>query len=635
MRTKKTPSTAPPPPVAPSAYRLIIWLGFVATSLFFIPQCLDRYLVSRFFLLSAVLLLCLLLIRKDLKTNGDWRLNGFDMLMLAWYALNLASVSWAFSWSEGIFYTQKVSLLFLYYWLVRQALHRDEAGVWQALRQAVTVLSFAAGGIIVVQLGLAVSQYGLNNEHLYDYASGVFGNKNLASDFLFFLLVLNLLRHGKNTPSSPPVVPLMLSLLIILLQTRTVYLALAAVVLVYFPFRAVLDPAFKGLFRKKILPAGVLMLGLLIALATLKGTGTLAERLNPLTYLESQTASERRFVWYKTDLLNADHPWLGVGNGSWKIWFPSKNIEGSYRLQGQNIVFTRAHNDYLEVRSEMGIVGVVLFCLLFAAAFWAVFSRIRDEEAPFPVRHDLLVLSCGLLGYCIIQFFDFPRERIEMQVVLAIFFAGVIYLTMPRWKRWPGVSISKVSDPFIWLFALTMAFNLLVGWNRIQGEVHNVRILQAQVKGNYKAMIAETAAAKNRFYEYNDVALPLDWYSGIGYYQSGDIPHAIEDFEQAYRLNPWSFQVINNYASALVGSKRFREAIPLYKKALEINPRFDEGKFNMAFVLFNIGERDKALEWLERIEAAPPGASATERQKSEDLLKRKAEFIRVIGNSAK
>ena len=80
--------------------------------------------------------------------------------------------------------------------------------------------------------------------------------------------------------------------------------------------------------------------------------GSLAERLNPATYLDSGTAAERRFVWYKTDLLNRENFWLGVGNGAWKLKLPSHSLQGGYRLEELQVAFTRAHNDYLEVRAE-------------------------------------------------------------------------------------------------------------------------------------------------------------------------------------------------------------------------------------------------------------------------------------------
>lgn len=627
-----------------SPWQILLWLVFPIHSLFFLPQCLDRSLAPRFLFLSFVLLAGFFLVWNELRRKADWRLHFFDLLLLAWYGLNLASVTWAFSWSEAVFYTQKVLLLLLTYWLVRQALYLNALAVRRTLRQATTLLSFVVCGILSVQLGLAAMRYGLDNEKLYNLDWFFFGNKSLTSEFLFFLLVFNVLFAKKGDSKDdaesigwykPYVSWLVVSwlvLLIVLLQTRTVYLALAAGMLLYVPVRCWLEPDFFRLFKKKILPAGLLAVGLFLAFLALKGnTSSLAERLNPVNYLESGTANERRFVWYKTGLLNADHFWLGVGNGSWKLWFPSKSIEGAYRLQEQNVVFTRVHNDYLEVRAEMGIVGLALFCLLFGAAFLAALRGIRKPATNAPDRHDLLVLAVGLLGYGIVQSLDFPRERIEMQVILAILFAFAAFYTQELWARLPGICMRKAKWAVAVLVVAGLLFNLVIGWNRVAGEIHALRMVRQQTKHNHKEVIAEARAAENAFYEYNDVVVPFAWYEGVSYYQMNQTDQAVPAFERAYRLNPWSFQVINNYASALVKNGQFREAIPYYEKALEINPRYEDGKFNLAYTWFQAGDKAMALEWLERVDTIPNPQTEEQRRKNDLIKKQQASFRESIG----
>ncbi|MBK8969304.1 MAG: tetratricopeptide repeat protein [Saprospiraceae bacterium] len=618
-------------------YGLWLWLIFFAGSLFFIPQCLDRYLVPRFFLLSALLIGAIWSLRKYWKEQiAAWQLHSFDVLLLVWYGWNVASISWAFSWSEAIFYAQKVLLLFAVYWLVRQALLHNEAFFRKTMARVTQALTLVVSVLLLIQLGQAISEHGLDNQRLYDYADGVFGNKGLATDFVFFLLVLNVLfeQEFKNKRLFWAATGL-LALFILVLQTRTVYLATAAAGLFYLSARVFLEPPFRPVFLKKIVPVGILAIVTLAGLLAWKGQGTsLAERLNPANYLESASALERRFVWYKTGELNKNHFWLGVGNGNWKHLFPSQSIEGAYRLQEKNIVMTRVHNDYLEVRSEMGIVGVVLFILLFGAAFGAGLLALHEGPAP-PVRHDLVVLMAGLLGYCVIQYFDFPRERIEMQALLAFLFAYLAFHSRSVWGRGPGVSLGKQQTVFIGLLLAGLMLNSWIGWNRIQGEIHTVKTMQAQSKGNFAAVQREAAAASNLFYEYNDVALPLQWYEGIAFYQMNNIPEAVAAFEEAYRLNPWAFQVINNYGSALVRAEQYTEAIALFEKALAINPRYEEGKFNMAYCLYALGEFDQALEWLHRVDTIPNPQTPQERQKNQAVLQQKAGLETAISKQQK
>jgi O-antigen ligase len=612
-------------------WTMLLWSVFFINALFLIPWCLDRYMAPRFLWLSLSLLIGIWALSKDLKNRADWRFHLFDGLMLGWYGLNLASVSWSFSKPDAFFYAQKVFLMVLVYWIMRQSFQRDARQTRQTLRQATTLLTFAAMAIMLVQIGLGFPENGLNNEKLYDAATGVYGNKSLATEFLFFLLLFNLFFYRDyKKPSAfwTAVIPLLA--LIVLLQTRTVYIALFACAVFYFPGRALLDPVFAKVFKTRILPAGILMIALLAAFLVVKGKGSsLAERLNPMTYAESVSANERRFVWYKTDELNKDHFWLGVGDGSWKIWLPSKNIEGGFRQQEENIVFTRAHNDYLEVRAEMGITGGVLFVALFLACFTAGFIALQQSKDP-DHRQDLMAAMTGLIGYCIVQYFDFPRERIEMQVVLGCFLAWTVYLSRDVWQRLPGLNINNYTRWAGILVAAGLIFNVFIGWYRVWGEIHNLNMLNMAAKKDYKMVVSEAKAAQNPFYVYDDVVLPLKYHEGIGYFYLNQVDDAIDAFSIAYEMNPWSFPVINNYASALAKAKRYQEAIPLLEKSVEINPKFEEGKLNLAFSWLQQGDYAKSTMWLNRVDTIPNPHTDQDRLKNKATLAAKTELLKIL-----
>lgn len=629
MKEKNTRQPAPPPEIPGKWYQIFLWSALFLNSIFLIWQCLDRYLAPRFLFLSVALTVALLALRHDLRKNADWRFHTFDILLLGWYGLNLASVFWAFSWSEGIFYAQKVLLLFSTYWLLRQTLHRDENAFSRTFSSIIPMLTFIVCGIIGVQLMMAISKNGLDNQTLYDYASGVFGNKSLASDFLFFLLIFNLLLiRSSNKKINFLIGTGILSILILLLQTRTVYLAVATAAILYTFTAGLGDPKIRPVFIRWVIPSGAVFMVAFAAFLFYKGSGTsLGERLNPLTYLESASANERRFVWYKTDLLNEDHFWYGVGNGSWKFWLPSKTLQGAFRLQEQGIVFTRAHNDYLEIRAEMGIVGAIWFIGLFLAAGIGLVAAWRQPEIP---KHETAMIAAGILGYCVIQYFDFPRERIELQVMLAALFALAAHRSRLFWSKSPAIHLEPAANLFIGALVAGLLFNIVVGFYRVNGEIHNVNMAKAYQKQDFKTVLKEAQATQNMFLEYNDVALPVKWYEGTSWYRMKDYDKAATAFGEALALNPWSFQVLNNYATALATQEKFSEAIPYFEKAVEINPKYDEGKFNLAFSYTQLKQYDKAMEWVMRVDTIPNPPSEMERKKNRSILENKATFIKSI-----
>jgi O-antigen ligase len=590
--------------------------------LFFWPACLDRYLVPRFLWLAITLTLILIWQRRVWSSAAPWHL--FDFCLTAWAGLNFASLFWTFSASEGWFFALKTLLLCGVYAVTRHLLQQHETTFKVRMRVITQTMTGMVAVIIGGQLLWAATEQGLDNESLYNYASGLFGNKSLAAEFLFLLLIFNVLFVFPGQKSTR----ILLSLggflvLILLLQVRTALLALLGSGVLFLATRGVQGPDFRQKLKKMYLPAALLAMGILAVLLFGKGAeGSWAARLNPMNYLESATANERRFVWYKTDLLNAEHYWLGVGNGSWKFLVTSKNVEGGYRQSEKNVVFTRAHNDYLEVRSELGTTGALLFIVLFGGAFLLALSGLRRHPEALPT-------AAGLLGYAIIQYFDFPRERIEFQVVLGVLFAMSVHYSA-SFSRYSIRVNALVQRFFALVLGAGLVFSVYVGWMRLRGEIHLVRLLEAQAKANWRGVVAEARQAENPFFEYTDASMPIAWHEGVAHFQLGKTEQAVGAFERAYRLHPWSFQVINNYASALVKSGKPGEAIPLFEKALAINPRYDEGKFNLAYIYHQMSDAATAMEWLNKVDTIASPATAADREKNRQTIQKLQEFRRIL-----
>lgn len=601
---------------------LFLWMLWFGGALFLLPFCLDRQLVPRFAWIAAVLLWGLWAFRCQIG-RGSWPLGVLDALLLAWYLLNVASIGWAFSWSEAVFYTQKVWLFLGAYAAFRCCLHRDESETLQRLYHATLSLSVVSAAVVAMEVATTVAKHGLDNQHLYDGVGLLFGNKSLSTVFLFFLLILNTFfyKFYKNKNIFWGLVVL-ITVLLLLLQTRTVYLAAAVALMV----------GIAGFWmgrRPRRLPrhwwAYAIGIVLVASVGVWKIGGTLVERLNPSAWLDSGTAAERRFVWYKTDLLNQEYPLLGVGNGSWKLKFPAHNLRGGYRLEELQVSFTRAHNDYLEIRSELGWAGILLFCALFLWVAWLGIRALRFNHA------HVAALLAGLAGYGVVQYFDFPRERLEMQLWLALVFALLAHYGAPLGKQIP------FKKPFIVIASIGLCFTGWIGIQRIRGEWHNVQLLEAASKGDNREVIRAAKAARNPFYEYDDVVLPLPWYEGSAWFALQNYPKAVSGFAEAYRLNPWSYQVINNYATALVqaAAKRdtnmLHQAAQLYKTAIELNPRHNDSKFNLSYTLFLLGDRAAALDRLRQIDTIATPKTPEQVGQNQTIKARLNEFRAFMG----
>ena len=581
---------------------LFLFVILVVNYLLRVPWLIDEFHVSRFILLSvlcAVGTIWLFSLPKKLD------LHLLDIALLGFYGINLFSVTWSFNFGEAIFTSQKYLLLAISFILFR-VLFSDRQ-FWPVLSKLLNVLTLLVLLITSYQFIYFGTTLGFSGQTLYKVI-GHSGHKNLVASFLFLLLGLQIYFLISKPAKSWQYVLLGWQLIAMLaLRSRAVYTAMAIFFLVLAAYYLLSGrKELKQVIVRRVVPF-VLTTSLIGALViSYTGIGKEYLRyLNPTTYSSSVSGSERLFVWYKTSELIEDNIWLGHGAGSWKLVFPSKNISGGYRLQEKDTVFTRAHNDFLEIWCEVGSVGLLLYLSIFGLAIWSLWARFRMEKVK--QKNQLIVLIATLLGYLIISFFDFPKERLEHQTILALILAIALLKSKPFIKKKKVLyTFSGIGQKmFIGCLLALQVINLPIGYYRYIGDRNTKEIIIAMASQNTTTLREKAQSGHSAWYDLNPLAYPVRWYEGMAYYYEKNFQAAAAPFAEAYNVNPYNFNVINNYASTLVQIKKYKEAIPLYEQALRINPKFEESMFNLSFVYFQLGQYDLAEEWVNKTSKNP------------------------------
>lgn len=154
--------------------------------------------------------------------------------------------------------------------------------------------------------------------------------------------------------------------------------------------RALLGRAAAGLGIVVALIAGVVFFG---------GEDSLNRLLGTINSEDPTTG--RLHFWRGTVEIIRDHPWLGAGLGAFSAVYPRYDTSNGsiYRLE-------QAHNDYLQLLSDGGVVGFALG-LLFAAGLFAMALR-RMQSADAFRRGVALGALAGCFAALVHSFFDFP-----------------------------------------------------------------------------------------------------------------------------------------------------------------------------------------------------------------------------------
>jgi O-antigen ligase len=180
-------------------------------------------------------------------------------------------------------------------------------------------------------------------------------------------------------------------------------------------------------------PAG---LAVVIAAATLYGARVYAPRAaEELHRTERQIGAARDgaapdlrvLVSRDTWRMGLDRPWFGWGIGSYELAFPL--YQGNYLRQSNGRLTERlgyAHNDWLQMFAEAGIVGCIL---LLAPGLWCSW---RAWRAGWPLGR-IALGGCTLIA--IYAWVDFPFNNPAILLAWTILLVGAAVLRDPAQRR--------------------------------------------------------------------------------------------------------------------------------------------------------------------------------------------------------
>ena len=170
--------------------------------------------------------------------------------------------------------------------------------------------------------------------------------------------------------------------------------------------------------------ASILAIDVLVV-GNLVGIEQVANRLNETPLMEAQqgqgfsqeSMQTRSEPAAQAMAMVAERPWLGFGGGTFYTTFPRFNTEG---LTGY---YDHAHNDYMQIATETGLLGLALLATLVIATLARAFEVVRR---PYSATDSGLALGVILAtGAVLLQavadfHFQIPANALTFVVVLSL-----------------------------------------------------------------------------------------------------------------------------------------------------------------------------------------------------------------------
>ncbi len=295
----------------------------------------------------------------------------------------------------------------------------------------------------------------------------------------------------------------------------------------------------------------------------------------------------RIYAWKKTWSMIKEHPLTGIGGGNWKINLPKYGLEGK-RLETGAYQYIRPHNDYLWVWAENGFIGFILYLLIFiiAIVYGLKILKTKGENKIL-----IILLISGLIGYMMIAFFSFPRERIYHSIILMTYLAmisGLYSRSKSNHDKKEVFLNSLIVRIVITLGAMFLAAAMLsYSYQRLKSEIHFYFAYNARGRNQFNFTIAAIDKIDPGIFNISPTGIPVQWYRGNAYFQTGVLNKAFHNFLQANQTHPYHIFTLNNIGSCYELYGDHDSAKRFYYKILDLSHYLEETLINLSVVYYN------------------------------------------------
>ena len=286
-----------------------------------------------------------------------------------------------------------------------------------------------------------------------------------------------------------------------------------------------------------------------------------------VTEVDKAVSTRARYHMYRNTIdMIKDNFLVGVGFGNFKYVYPRYRDRVEWALSGLNTRVEQAHNEYLQIFSEVGLIGLLAFLWILAGIGRMVLEIVRMKA--FSPRGMMgLALTTGITGALVQSFFDFNLQNPASGVAFWIM-VGFLELAYRSEKEISGHPASP-----------SFQFSISSRKLRVMIVAGILICLPAGVYYSLRPAIGDYYLKQGRIF-----SEMKDWEAAFYY------------FEKASRFSPHNFDVYFHLGQTCDLAKDYERAVGYYKKALSLHPYFIEARNNLGAVYIRLGLIDEAIE---------------------------------------
>ncbi len=350
------------------------------------------------------------------------------------------------------------------------------------------------------------------------------------------------------------------------------------------------------------------------------------------------SANVRAWDWWVGYHMFEDHPIVGIGVGDYKREFLLYKAEFLTTERGQNYANTvgyivraaQAHNEYVQIMAEMGILGLLATAFFIATLIWSTLARLRANTSSEGTVM-IIALFAGVVAFMSDSLFSFPLHLPANVLVLVFLLAALQSRALDNPKQPPlhlslGKRMSWVMAAVAFLVASTVSVFAYRDW---QADVYLDQAQRLVKGGGSRDTVQEVKELLQK-----SLTLDVDpgevlYWLGLMYMEEGDFLKGKELLERslprfATETSYLQLASVNLRLAQIERAKgasanpelirRYREEARDYLEqllAIDPDPSLKVEALHLkALVLFEEGKGDEALSLLEDLRQGNPDAES-------------------------
>jgi O-antigen polymerase len=581
---------------APGLLAILI-IGLLSIGLFAGDQFVDQFTLSKHYYFSFLFIpFALILVYSLIKSNKktELHLTYLDVWVSLFYLYSIIRL--VFTPNEVLLNPNVLNhtLLFVLYWIVKTAI---KAYTDNELKNHFTYLISGLNILLILY-----SIYGL-----FEYFSiikpsnsdfkigGAFGNPGPYANFLAALVPFSLVAvfnkelFSKNN-GYLSIVALLLTIAVLpFTMSRTAWISFVVVSIILSFILLQNKPFFKDILSKTYIKTG----GLILLVVIIVGIAY------SLFDIKKESASGRLFIWKITQQSISDNPIVGNGYDSFSYSYNANQAahfeKSSTKYEEEGLLAdnsTFAFNEFLQITTELGILGLILFLLLIVTA-------LKSKLVLANIYRSILFLSAKLVVVSIIicSLFSYPLHVLPILTLFYLVLAIISGNTgsINKFQLNINPNFCRVCG-YLLLVVFTLMYFLIINrywsekeWKALMNTKKNMPT--ASLQKRYEALVpvmeynkyfmfnygAEMIAAKQyaigtgimekTLSRINDSNIYI--YLGLSYYAKSQLDKAEICFKKASNIVPSKLYPLYNLVKIYHKTNRVTDALALAKDIID------------------------------------------------------------------